>query len=147
MHPDIQTISGIISGKSNGVYSVSIGGGFPFLNVPSVHPCSQYFEGQGVIIAFLNPDSPVIISPGYRATKFRQISKKIIGTWPQYKQNPHRDAKSPGEPDIIGEKVFTVNEYIEDGWQKMLGLYSPIVLNINGEELIFAVNYFPGGIG
>lgn len=65
---------GTISAQGqNGLYHVSIGGGFPFLDVPSIHPGHQYGLGQTVTMGFLNPDAPVIISKGFTHRGFPTI--------------------------------------------------------------------------
>lgn len=65
-----QIIQGEIVGGSNdtGLFDVSVGGSSPFLKVPVAHRKDQYFSGMDCVLGFINTDSPVIISRGFKRT-------------------------------------------------------------------------------
>ncbi len=77
-------IRGTIDGTPTyGLYDVSVGGPHPFRMVPASRPRDQYFDGQTVTIGFLNTDSPVIISPGYRAGR-ASVTPPVSLVWSPY---------------------------------------------------------------
>lgn len=63
-------IHGEIVGGSNqlGYFNVSIGGSSPFLKVPVAHRKDQYFVGMDCVLGFINTDSPIIVSRGFKRT-------------------------------------------------------------------------------
>jgi len=104
------TIKGEIVGGSNEtrLFNVSIGGEFPFENVPVSDRWGQFFPGMDCVLGFINPDAPVIITKGYPAPKSDHWLINPPEPWPE---PPWPDPPDPFPPYQC-EKEHSIRTYI-----------------------------------
>ena len=126
----------IVAGSnSSGFFDVSIGGIFPYKNVPAAHRNDQYFPGMDCLVGFIDTDCPIIISRGFErilhtlATPFT----KNIFPWQCY----GRDTWNSNRSDYL----FSWNIENLYAWEHSFsGSKNIVIADINSKDYLFFHN-------
>ena len=154
----------IVAGSnSSGFFDVSIGGIFPYKNVPAAHRNDQYFPGMDCLVGFIDTDCPIIISRGFERI-LPALSSGVSAIW----QNKRFDIANTGCSEIVstatGAVEWTSGEYTtkRNDWSTLLmgedtggngilytfniGDYIDYINLIQGEATVYAINTSDGSL-
>ncbi len=129
-----QIISGEIVGGSNdtGLFDVSVGGSSPFLYVPTAHRKDQYFVGMDCVLGFINTDSPVIISRGFKRILPQLIMPVTSNAYPW--QCHGRDAWNSNMSDY----TFSWDTSNPFAWEQSCGdAKNAVIADVGGKDYIY----------